>query len=77
MPSTLLLALIPLALWGCVEVSSVEGAGDPALSGEGAAGDPNAGTASGPSGDVPPTFGCSFTKGGVHRGLDHSGSGQA
>ena len=57
MRAPLLTALIPLTLWGglggCVEVSSVEGAGDPALSGEGAAGDPNAGTASGPSGDVP------------------------
>ena len=53
MLTTLLPALLSFTLWGCVEVSSVEGAGDPALSGEGAAGDPSAGTPSGPSGDVP------------------------
>lgn len=53
MLTLLLPALLSFTLWGCVEVSSIEGAGDPALSGEGAAGDPNAGTASGPSGDVP------------------------
>ena len=58
MVTPLLSALLMFTFGGCVEVSSVEGAGDPALSNEGAAGDPNggdpsAGAASGPSGDVP------------------------
>lgn len=52
MPSILLLASLTLNLGGCVEVSSVEGAGDPALTGQGEAGDPNAGTPSGPSGEL-------------------------
>lgn len=36
----------------CVEVGSVEGEGDPALTDPGAAGDPSAGSPSGPSGEL-------------------------